>query len=536
MAQISTQQTPLPKPVHRPSFGGGKRGFALLGLVVLIGGSYAASHFFRDLAGSRPLALLPFLLLAVALLTALSFEFVNGFHDTANAVATVIYTRTLPPGAAVLWSGCWNFLGVLASSGVVAFSIIALLPPDLVLRVSSQAGFAMIFALLLSAILWNLGTWYLGLPASSSHTLIGSVIGVGLASRLFSGRGDFSGIDWSQAVNVGKALLFSPLIGFALAWLLFVVSKALVRDRRLYLPPVGEKPPPLWIRSLLLLTCTGVSFAHGSNDGQKGMGLIMLILIGVVPTVYALNHAVPEGETHELLAETNASIRILDRYASPGIVPEGDPSARAMAFVQSRKLQPETLPAIGQLLQEVAVQFGSYKSIAEVPAAQVANIRNKLFVLNQALCVLTRSPQIALSASDREALTAYRHRLDRLIQFIPSWVKVAVALALGLGTMVGWKRIVVTVGEKIGNEHLTYAQGAAAELTAMTTIGFADLLGLPVSTTHVLSSGVAGTMTANGAGLQWRTVRNLAAAWILTLPVSILLSGLLFALMRWWGV
>ncbi|WP_242529371.1 inorganic phosphate transporter [Methylacidimicrobium sp. B4] len=519
--------------MERTIAGGGKRGFVLFGLVVLMGTAYTAVHFFRDLSGSHPLAFLPFLLLAVALLTALSFEFVNGFHDTANAVATVIYTRTLRPGAAVLWSGAWNFLGVLASSGMVAFNIVALLPPDLVLHVSTQAGFAMIFALLSSAILWNLGTWYLGLPSSSSHTLIGSVIGVGLASRLGSGRGGLSGIDWSQAINVGKALVLSPLIGFVLAWLLLVVAKALIRDPRLYLPPVGERPPPLWIRFLLLLTCTGVSFAHGSNDGQKGMGLIMLILIGVVPTVYALNHALPERETQGMLLETEACIRVLDRYAPPGAISEADPAARATAFVQSRKIQPGTVPAIRQLLQDVAAQLHSCKSFAEVPAAQVANIRNKLFVLNQSLRALTKAPQIGLSAGDREALTAYRHQMDRAIQFIPAWVKVAVALALGLGTMVGWKRIVVTVGEKIGKEHLTYAQGAAAEITAMTTIGCADLFGLPVSTTHVLSSGVAGTMTANGAGLQWATVRNLAAAWLLTLPASILLSGLLFTLLRW---
>ncbi|CAB4243815.1 Low-affinity inorganic phosphate transporter 1 [Methylacidimicrobium sp. AP8] len=535
MAQLSTQYDPLPKPTNRTIPCGGKGGFALFGFAVLLGILYTAVHFFRDLSGSRPLAFLPFVLLAVALLTALLFEFVNGFHDTANAVATVIYTRTLRPGTAVIWSGSWNLLGVLASSGAVAFNIVALLPPELVLHVSSQTGFAMIFALLSSAILWNLGTWYLGLPSSSSHTLIGSVIGVGLASRLFSGRGSLSGIDWAQAVNVGKALLLSPLIGFGIAWLLLVAAKALVRDPRLYRPPQGDEPPPLWIRSLLLLTCTGVSFAHGSNDGQKGMGLIMLILIGVVPTVYALNHAIPEHETRQMLTQTEECIRILDRYAPPAAVSEPDPANRARAFIRSRKLEPETIPAIRQLLRDVAVQLRSSKSFAEVPAGQVANIRNKLFVLDQSLHALTTSRQVGLGVGDREALTAYCQRMSRAIQFIPPWVKVAVALALGLGTMVGWKRIVVTVGEKIGKEHLTYAQGAAAEVTAMSTIGFADLFGLPVSTTHVLSSGVAGTMTANGSGLQWGTVRSLAAAWLLTLPASILLSGLLFSLLRWWG-
>ena len=237
-----------------------------------------------DAAGARTTTILPYILLLVALLIALGFEFVNGFHDTANAVATVIYTHSLPANVAVVWSGMWNLLGVLWSSGAVAFGIISLLPVELILQVGSSAGFAMVFALLIAAIIWNLGTWSFGLPASSSHTLIGSVIGVGVANALLRGRDGTSGVDWNQAISIGKALLFSPIFGFVLAGILLLAIKFIIRNKELFSEPKGNQPPPWWIRGILVLTCTLVSFFHGSNDGQKGMGLIMLILIGTVPT------------------------------------------------------------------------------------------------------------------------------------------------------------------------------------------------------------------------------------------------------------
>jgi len=222
-----------------------------------------------------------FLLLALGL--ALSFEFVNGFHDTANAVATVIYTHSLKPMVAVVWSGCWNLIGVLTSSGAVAFGVLALLPVELVLNVGSGAGFAMVFALLVAAIIWNLGTWYLGLPASSSHALIGSIMGVGLANSYLSPGHVFGeGVNWAKATEVFEALLLSPLVGFVGSALLLLTMKLLIKNPDLYRAPDKDKPPPPWIRGLLVLTCTGVSFGHGSNDGQKGMGLIMLILVGIL--------------------------------------------------------------------------------------------------------------------------------------------------------------------------------------------------------------------------------------------------------------
>src|ERR1700734_2680248 len=271
----------------------GKIGMLVFGVVLVIGVGYAGHSLLHDLSFVHNESVLPFVLLGIALLVALGFEFVNGFHDTANAVATVIYTHSLEPHIAVVWSGFWNFLGVLTSSGLVAFGIISLLPVELILQVGSKAGFAMVFALLVAAIIWNLGTWYFGLPASSSHTLIGSIIGVGIANQLLSPKTGTSGVDWGQAANIGKSLLLSPLVGFTMAALLLLLSKDFLKNKKLYEAPEGTEPPPFWIRALLVLTCTGVSFAHGSNDGQKGMGLIMLILVGTVPTAYALNHAVP---------------------------------------------------------------------------------------------------------------------------------------------------------------------------------------------------------------------------------------------------
>jgi PiT family inorganic phosphate transporter len=259
--------------------------------------------------------LIAYLLLALALFIALGFEFVNGFHDTANAVATVIYTHSLPANFAVVWSGTWNLLGVLASSGAVAFGIITLLPVELILQVGSSAGFAMVFALLIAAIIWNLGTWWLGLPSSSSHTLIGSVIGVGLMNQLMGGPNGTSGVDWSQATKIGYSLIASPIFGFVLAGGLLYLMKAVIKVPALYKAPDGTNPPPIAIRALLVLTCTLVSFFHGSNDGQKGMGLIMLILIGTVPTAYALNRSMHESEIQSFIAMSDRASTMLSHYA-----------------------------------------------------------------------------------------------------------------------------------------------------------------------------------------------------------------------------
>jgi inorganic phosphate transporter, PiT family len=519
------------EPASRPNL---DKGFNPLTMIIFLGIMAAGLLFVAysiyadvDATGTKITNFLPYLLLMVALLIALGFEFVNGFHDTANAVATVIYTHSLPAEFAVMWSGFFNFLGVLTSSGAVAFGIVSLLPVELILQVGSSAGFAMVFALLIAAIIWNLGTWYFGLPASSSHTLIGSIIGVGVVNAMMRGRDGTSGVDWSKATEIGYALLLSPLVGFACAAVLLLVLKQIIRNPALYAAPDGNKAPPIWIRGLLILTCTGVSFAHGSNDGQKGMGLIMLILIGTVPTAYALNRALPESQIAVFeKASSAASAVISAKGAGHSVI--GDPRPAVTQYVSQHQINEGTYPSLSVLVKDISDQVQKYGSLNKVPSELVGNTRNDMYLTSEAIRFLMKDKANDLNKEEIATLNTYKGTLDSATKFIPNWVKIAVALALGLGTMIGWKRIVVTVGEKIGKTHLTYAQGAAAELVAAATIAAADNFGLPVSTTHVLSSGVAGAMAANGSGLQVSTIRNMAMAWVLTLPIAIMLSGGLY--------
>ena len=524
--------SPRPHMDAKPHVGG-----AIAFILALVAGlGYAAYSIATDIdsVGEHNLAFGAIVLLGLALLIALGFEFVNGFHDTANAVATVIYTHSLPPLVAVIWSGTFNFLGVLTSSGAVAFTVVTLLPVELILQVGSGAGYAMIFALLIAAIIWNLGTWALGLPNSSSHALIGSIMGVGLANQFLAPAGSAtSGVEWSQAIGVLKALLFSPLIGFALSALLLLLMKFVVRSKSLYEAPVGNQPPPPPIRALLVLTCTGVSFFHGSNDGQKGMGLIMLILIGAAPTAYALNRAMPQSTTPMFLQATQDAQGVFQAHAGNG--PPADPAkARGVvgdALKTKQVNTPEVYAALAALTGDIGGQVKGYGAIKAVPAAATSNVRNDMYLASDAVRVMGAHPA-GFNPADMAKLKSLRASLDSGTRFIPIWVKVSVALALGLGTMIGWKRIVVTVGEKIGKSHLTYAQGASAEIVAMATIGLADVYGLPVSTTHVLSSGVAGAMAANGSGLQWGTIKNMAMAWVLTLPAAMVIAGSLYVILR----
>ena len=506
----------------------GKIGGIVFAVMLVAGLVYIWSKLSADLSIVHNASIFPFVLLGVALFIALGFEFVNGFHDTANAVATCIYTHSLEPHIAVVYSGMMNFVGVLTSSGAVAFSIITLLPVELILKVSKGAGFSMVFALLVAAILWNLATWWRGLPASSSHTMIGSIIGVGVANQLMQGNSGTSGVEWEQVTKVFKALLISPVVGFCMAAALFFLFKLIARDPRLYKAPEGSAPPPFYIRLLLIGTCGGVSFFHGSNDGQKGMGLIMLILVGTVPTAYALNHTVNAGEMQKFAQVSTQVAGALQNYIDPTAVLQ-DPEPELENFVGKKKFDPAVVPALQQMVTNIRNEASSYGSLGSVPPEMQANVRNQMYLTSESLRLISKAPGAPkFSDDDKKVLATYKGFLDKSTRFIPTWVKVAVALALGLGTMVGWKRIVVTVGEKIGKTHLTYAQGAAAEITAMITIGLADGYGLPVSTTHVLSSGIAGTMAANKSGLQMSTLRDIALAWVFTLPVAALLSGCLF--------
>ena len=483
-----------------------------------------------------------FLLLALAL--AVCFEFVNGFHDTANAVATVIYTNTLKPVFAVVWSGIWNLLGAVGIVGAfyaligvggissaVAYKIVALLPQDLVIHSGSGAGFAMIFALLVSAIVWNVGTWYLGLPASSSHTLIGSIMGVGVADALMSGHSWTVGVNWDQAITIGLALLFSPVVGFIGAGLLLLLLKVTVRRDDLYKAPEGKEPPPLWIRCILVTTCTLVSVFHGSNDAQKGMGLIMLILIGIVPGAFALNLAV-DPKTVTSASADMAAVSTIFTPLGKGQTPSKEAAETELTNYLKQGGTPAsdlTWASVATIAQGASTQMAAQSDLSKLTADERRALRLDIYVVGETIGKVLKGNKLVTDKGQVTTLKKAKGDLESITKYIPLWVKIMVACALGFGTMVGWKRIVVTVGEKIGKSHLTYAQGASAELMAAATIGLADGLGLPVSTTHVLSSGIAGTMAANRSGLQKETLISILLAWVLTLPVCIFLGATLFS-------
>jgi len=432
-----------------------------------------------------------------ALFVAFAFEFINGFHDTANAVTTVIYTKTLKPTPAVIFSGFCNFLGVLLGGTAVAFAIVNLLPVDLLIDSSTMRAIVMVLSLLLAGVIWNLGTWWMGLPVSSSHTLIGSIIGVGMANSLLMTGNPLGGISWGQVQKVGLALLISPLIGFTCAVVTMGAMKLVFKNPNLYHPPGEGDEPPHWIRAVLLATCGGVSFAHGSNDGQKGMGLILLVLIGFLPTYYAL-------DVHHADLATN----MREAAISVGEIIE--------------KAHPEETSIVKEDLAPVVSMLEGKRSFSEVSPEDRWAVRQAIFRFRKHLV------DTEVSSATLQEIEPYRKHFSRSIEFVPYWVIVGVALALGIGTMIGYKRIVVTIAEKIGKTHLTYAQGASAEMVAAATIMLADIYHLPVSTTHVLSSGIAGTMYANRSGLQMATLRKIAIAWILTLPIAITLSGTMF--------
>ncbi|MFZ4729190.1 MAG: inorganic phosphate transporter [Pseudanabaena sp.] len=473
-----------------------------------------------------------YLFLGLAISLVIGFEFVNGFHDTANAVATVIYTNTLKPTYAVIWSGICNFLGVLTSSGAVAFSIVSLLPVELIVNVASWQSFVMVTSLLSSAIVWNLGTWYLGIPVSSTHTLIGAIIGIGIANSAFAtGRNWWDGINWIKLQEVLISLVVSPLIGFCAVFILFLIAKSQIKQEELYAAP-KDNIPPFRVRVALILTCTGVSFAHGSNDGQKGMGLMMLILVGILPSIFSLNMHTSHQAIAQLVATSQAVVPVfasqLRQSSTHNLILENGQFENGQAeltnFLKPQgQMDENTWRSLLSKSQLIAKNLSMHNNFVDIKDRDRYQIRANMYLVANTITKLEKQQKLA-NLDRKSVLIDYRNQLDKTTKFIPYWVKITIAIALSSGTMIGWKRVVVTVGEKIGQEPLNYAQGAIAELVTMTTIVTADYFGLPVSTTHILSSGIAGSMVANRAGVQSNTLKNLLLAWFLTLPVCILLG------------
>jgi len=465
--------------------------------------------------------------LFAAVVVAVIFEAVNGFHDAANAVATVIYTKSLSPRVAVLLSGACNFIGVYLGGVGVAFAVVHLLPVDLLVNVESRPAIAMIFAILIAAIIWNVGTWYRGIPASSSHTLIGAITGVGLANSLVQYGSLSRGLNFGNAETVFLALLVSPVVGFALAAIMLTAFRTFARDRKLYEAP-GDSKPPAWIRAILVLTCSGVSLAHGSNDGQKGVGLMMIILIGILPAHFALNPGYGAKGERDVAHSLEQMAQVVENRQNGMPVEAKAPYSDTKYRVMSSPS--ESTNTIAKELEEVAGLVNGHDCLMNVTPGQRSELRKKILLLEDHIKGMEDSGSSDLTESEKRTMNKVRAELRAMTDYAPGWVILMVAAAIGLGTMVGWKRVVVTVGERIGKSPLCYAQGASSEVVAMMTIGLADILALPVSTTHVLSSGVTGTMVANGVGLKYGTLRDIGLAWILTFPVTVVLGGTLFLL------
>lgn len=497
-------------------------------------------------------------ILLAALLAACVFEFINGFHDTANAVATVIYTKSLKPWIAVALSGFFNFLGVFIGGTAVAMAIVKLLPMELLVTHDLNVSMIMVFSLLSTAIIWNFGTWYLGLPASSSHTLIGAILGVGVAHAFVTGANLSETVSWSKAIDIGLSLLISPMVGFAIAAALLLLSKKIWTNPVLHTPPRAGKTPPLGVRAILIATSSGVSLAHGSNDGQKGVGLIMLILIAIMPAHFSLQ---PNLKSADLLEARHAAMRIealasghsidgstlasLEQGGSTwqntawaGETPRGQMNRHSRRRPNAPEFAPTFAPEdvskflqISSIAHTIANRLSGVDSVAGLKPEDRYELRSDLLNLDHRLGKLEKGTAGLSSLSLLKAIKSERAPLKKLVEYAPTWVILLVALSLGIGTLVGWKRIAVTVGEKIGKGQLTYAKGAVVQLVAMSTIGLSAILGLPVSTTHILSSGVAGTMVAGRAGVQPQMIQKILLAWVLTLPASIGLSAGFYCLL-----
>ena len=479
------------------------------------------------------------LLLLLALAFVLFYEAINGFHDTANAVATVIYTRAMNPRLAVVMAAAFNFFGVLLGGLSVAYAIVHMLPTDLLLNMGSSHGLAMVFSMLLAAIIWNLGTWFFGLPASSSHTLIGAIIGIGLTNAIVTGASIMDALNLREVLKIFTSLILSPLVGLIVAGAIIFLLRRLwsgtKKRARIHLTPVqrqkkgGVRKPPFWTRIALISSAAGVAFSHGANDGQKGIGLVMLVLVGIAPAGFVVNMSATSYE----ISRTQDSINNLETFllkrpellkvmtvSSTPVTQQPPNNSQSAAFHCHPANILDTFERAKYLLK------GNPGNYYVLNIEQRSQLRRIMLCISDTADKLARLPN--MERNDQQLLNKLRTDILSTIEYAPIWIIMAVALALGIGTMIGWKRVATTIGEKIGKKGMTYAQGMSAQITAAFSIGLASYVGMPVSTTHVLSSAVAGTMIVDGGGLQRKTVTNILMAWILTLPAAILLSGGLY--------
>jgi PiT family inorganic phosphate transporter len=464
-----------------------------------------------------PASALAIALLIFALIMVILFEATNGFHDAANAVATVIYTKSLGPGPAVVLSGLMNFIGVLVGGIAVAYALVELLPAEVLSPPDGGPAVAMLVSLFVAALFWNIGTWWLALPNSSSHCLIGALIGVALGNAFARSRSVAEGVHWAQLWKVLEALAISPILGFVLAGGLYRLCRKTLHDENLY-KPVGDRPPIWWMRGILILTCSGVSFAHGTNDGQKSIGLIMLTIIGLFPATYALNPTA-HVSVQDLATLMQQAQPLVERYGDD----EKNDTLSAIRAIEQRAHEPATSAETTAKPARFAV--GSTSPTAKARSSVRDDVYRVISQLKHA------EETQGISESDKKEAQALGKNLGRAVEYAPTWVRLLSALCLGVGTMIGYQRIVKTLGERLGNVHLTPAQGASTELISAILIGTAGFTGLPVSTTHIVTSGIGGTMVTSGAGLRYGMMSRIVIAWLVTLPVTIVIAGGLYYLL-----
>lgn len=462
-------------------------------------------------------------LLIFSMLLVMAFEATNGFHDAANAVATVIYTNSLKPAQAVVWSGFMNFAGVIIGGISVAYALVELLPAEVLSPPSGAPAVGMLVALFASALFWNIGTWWFGLPNSSSHCLIGALIGIALGNAFVRDQSFQDAIQWAQVRNVLEALALSPILGCILSALLYFGLRRLTHDRNLYEQVSGEQPPVWWMRGILILTCTGVSLAHGTNDGQKSIGLIMLSIIGIFPALFALNPAAVQS-LDSLFETAQQATPLIQRYGND----EKDRALDAAKRLQSVQ-SPKSEAALTAILVPARLT-GHDLALRSDIAKQRSSVRDDVYQLVAQLKHVEEAKGIA--DGDKKVTQHLRKQLGETVEYAPWWVRILSALCLGIGTMIGYRRIVTTLGQRLGNVHLTPAQGASAELVSSILIGISGFTGLPVSTTHIVTSGIAGTMVSSGAGLRYGMLLRIAIAWLVTLPVTITIAGVLYYLLE----
>lgn len=468
-----------------------------------------------------------FIFLVLCLFLVAIFEFINWFHDTANAVAPVIYTKSLKARYAVLLAWIMNFLWVFLWWIWVAMAIIYLLPLEAISYQSTSFWIIVVISLLLSAIIWNFLTWYFGIPASSSHSLIWAILWVTISMLYIPMNWNIQIVpNWDKAIEVIESLLFSPFLWFILASIIMLFLYRFIKSRYYFsTPSKRHKNPKKWLRLVLILTSAWVSFAHGSNDWQKWVWLAMLILVLLVPNIFAINPNINKDEINKNIISIETSLDsinsdLLNKY-------EKEKLAETILNIENikQKLNNNSEFDKNDLRKEVL----TFKNNINLLEKTILKDESKLYLVS---VVNSDIWDININKIDTNITS-----ILSIINYAPIWVILLISVSLWLWTMIWWKRIVVTIWEKIGNTDMNYAQATTSALITAMTITIASRFHLPVSTTHILSSSVAWTMSvwSNRSWVRGWTIRNILTAWILTLPVTMFLSWFIF-LILWYIV